>query len=338
MNIKQIWANKGFRNVIIKTIIFLTIFIGIQVFIRIFLRNTILFNTYLSIPAVFSLEVPNMRTIIINACLFGLVSFIILSFKKLIKIKDFDFKKHQIAFLILSIFFLVGQYLFKFMINQNTDFFLQNTLFWGIIKILINVLFVISLALGIFGLHFVKYMFKDYKKEIILFVVLSVAFFILMLLVQNLWTVFSGIISKMLFIIFSLFFDNVTYKPYVVSFTMVEGGGPLLGINNFKAIIGKPCSGIDSFLLFTSLYALIFILDYKRLKKGLTIALFFVGVIGMFLTNAFRIMALFIVGAYVDPKFAIGLFHTNVGWIFFIIYFFIYWSIVSRFMYKKKAN
>jgi exosortase/archaeosortase family protein len=332
----NIFKNKNFRNFIIKTTAFLAIGMAVQFFIGIFFRNTYLFKTYLTIPKAFSLEAPNIRNILINALLFGLITFIIISYEKLLKIKSFKFKKHQIFFAILAIAFVISQYVLKYLINQNTTYFLQAVTFWGIIKILIIALFVISLTLAVFGLDFFKYFIKEYKKEIGMFILLSAAFFTLMLLVQNLWTYFSSFISNLLYHIFSLFFQDVTYKPFVSSFTMSEGGGPLLGIGNFKAIVGKPCSGIDSFLLFTSLYSLIFILDYKKLKKGLAITLFFVGAIGMFLTNLIRILLLFIVGAYIDANFAIGMFHSNIGWILFIIYFFIFWWIASKYVYKEK--
>jgi exosortase/archaeosortase family protein len=334
----KIWKNKNFRILILKMMLFLFIGVAINVFIAAIFRYTEFFKTFLDIPPDFYLDAPNIRTIIINALLFGVVAFLIISYKKLLDIKNFSFQKHQWIFIFLSAFFLIGQYIFKYTINQNTEYFLQATLFWGIIKILINVLFVISLYFAVFGIPFTKYILKEYRKDIFLFLGLSVAFFVIMLLVQNLWTYFSSAISEILYKIFSLFFQDVTYKPFVSSFTMAEGGGPLLGINNFRAIVGKPCSGIDSFLLFTSLYALIFILDYKRLKKGLTIALFFVGAIGMFLTNTLRILLLFIVGAYIDAKFAIGMFHTNAGWILFIGYFFFFWWIVSKYIYKYSKN
>jgi exosortase/archaeosortase family protein len=327
--------NKGFRSFIIKILLFLLLIIAIQLLVGVIFSGNTFYKKYLSVPKEVLLELPNIRTILINAFLFGIVSFIILSYKRLLKIPDFRFKKIQIVFLISSavIFFL--KYYFNFLVNKNTAYFLQLPIFWGVVKILINILFVLVLALAIFGLDFIKYFLKNYKKEILWFCILSIVFFFLMLLVQNLWTVFSGVISKILYYIFSLFFNNVTYRPYVVSFTMQEGGGPLLGINSFRAIVGKPCSGIDSFLLFTSLYALIFIMDYKKLNKTKAIVTFVVGAIGMFLVNLIRIFLLFIVGAYIDAKFAVGLFHTNVGWILFIIYFFVFWTVTSKFVYKK---
>jgi exosortase/archaeosortase family protein len=334
-NIQGIMKNKGFRNILLKLALVIVIGVCLQLLISAYFVKTNIFKEKLDIPKQFYLETPNLRTILINAFLFGVVVFFIVSYKKILKIPDFTFRKDQVVFGVVAILLLIGQYYFKFVINQNLWFFLNAPIFWGVIKILITILFAVFLALAIFGLDFTKYFIKEYKKEILIFFALSIAFFFLMLLVQNLWSYFSGFISNILYHFFSLFFKNVTYQPFVTSFTMAEGGGPLLGINGFKAIVGKPCSGIDSFLLFTCLYSLIFILDYKRLKKGLAVGLFFVGVVGMFFVNILRIFLLFMVGAFIDAKFAIGAFHSNIGWILFIIYFFIYWWIVSKYVYKK---
>jgi exosortase/archaeosortase family protein len=330
--------NKGFRNMFIKGIVFIAIVVLLQYIIKLFLVDSNLFAEFLDIPEQFQIGKGIISISITNAIIFGLIVFIILTYKKIFLVKDYKIKANQLWFIVLSICFFIAHYVFKFMINRNLEFFMQAPLFWGIIKIVIQLLFAGALFLGIFGLEFTKYLFTTYKKQIIITSIVTIVFFLLMMLVQNLWTYFSTIISEILNNIFRIFFDNVTYKPFVSSFTMTEGGGPLLGINNFRAIVGKPCSGIDSFLLFTSLYALIFILDYKKIKKPLATGLFFLGIIGMFLTNVLRILLLFIVGAYVDAKFAIGLFHTNAGWILFILYFFLYWGIVSKYIYKKDVE
>ncbi len=334
--IKRIFRNKGFNELIIKGVIFLAIILLTLKFVDIFLVDSWVFQNYLDIPDSFQIGKGVISISITNALIFGVVVFLILTFKQLLKLKKFDFNIKQLWFVIPAAFFFLLHYYLKFLISQNLDFFSQAPLFWAIIKVFIQLLFATALFLAVFGLKFTKYFFKKFKKQTIIVIITTICFFILMMLVQNLWTYFSSAISEIIYRIFSIFFEDVTYKPFVASFRMTEGGGPLLGINDFKAIVGKPCSGIDSFLLFTSLYALIFILDYKRLKKGWTVVAYLIGIIGMFLTNVLRIMLLFIVGAYIDAKFAIGLFHTNIGWILFIIYFFVYWYIVSRFLYKDK--
>jgi exosortase/archaeosortase family protein len=335
MKFTQYWKNQGTKSFIIKLGIFLAIGLGTTIFISLFFSETTLFKNYLSIPSEFSVEAPHVRGIAINSFLFGIIAFLLIAHEKLLKIKKFEFEKNQIIFAIATVFILVGQYVYKYIISSNLEYFLQSPHFWGWIKLGIVLLYVIALELAVFGLSFNKYFIKEYRKEIILFIILSVSFFSLIYVIQGFWTLLSGIIGETSYRIFKIFSNNVTYVPYDISFSLVERGGPILGLDGFKAVVGKQCSGIDSFLLFTSLYALIFILDYKRLKKPLTIALFFVGAIGMFLTNILRILLLFIVGAYWSPKFAVGMFHTNAGWILFIVYFFVFWYFASKHVYKK---
>ena len=333
---EKIFKNVGFKNFIIKLVLWIVISIGVSIIASLIISNTQFFKSFLDIPKEFYISIIGGRTLLINAFLFGIVTFVILSYKKLEKIKKFKFQKHQILFAFLALLSLIGFYIFKYLINRNVDFFLQSPILWGIVKILITLVFIIFTGMAVFGFPFIRYFLKNYRKEIGYFVIFTMGFFFLMLLVQNAWSYFSSSISEILYRIFSLFFDNVTYKPFVSSFTMSEGGGPLLGINNFTALIGKPCSGIDSLLLFTSVFTLLMVLDYKRVYKVRAAIAFVIGAIGMFIVNLVRILLLFIVGAYIDPKLAIGLFHTNIGWILFIVYgLFFYW-VALKFIYKKK--
>lgn len=329
-----IMQNKGFRNFIIKCVIYVVAVIVLIAVIGNFFSKTPLYKEYLEIPHEFFIEPPMVRIYLINALLFGLVAFIIRFHDRFKDIKYFRFARHQYLFLALSVLVLASHYLLKFIINRNVEYFLLHPMFWAVVKYGINVVFLITLGIGIFGRGLIKSVWDEYKRELAFFVIMTSAFYLLMRLVQNSWTIFSGAISRILYWIFSRFFSDVTYIAFVR--TSPEGGGPLLGIGDFQAIIGKSCSGIDSFLLFTALYALIFIMDYKRLKRPLAVMLFFFGAIGMFLTNALRLLLLFIIGAYYDADLAVGLFHTNAGWILFIVYFFIFWSIVSRFIYVKR--
>lgn len=322
----------GFRNFILKTVVFIVIGLAI-VLLSLFIRQTSIFNTYLLIPAVFNIDAS--RTTFMNAILFGLIAFIILSYKKLLDIEHFKFQKHQFVCVVLAMVVFFFQYLYRYLINQYLEFFLQTPILWGIIKIVLYIFLIGILAIAVYGFRFIVYFIKIYKKEIIIFSLITIGFFFLTLLFQNLWMVFSYAISKLLYMVFGLFFKDVIYYPFIASETMTEGGGPVLVLRNFSAVIGKPCSGIDSLLLFTSLYILIYCLDYKRLNKKLAILLFFIGATGMFIVNILRIFLLFIIGAFVSEQFAVGLFHTNVGWILFVIYFGVYWFIVSKFLYTN---
>lgn len=327
---------EGIKKTIIKTIILFLIFSVLILSISTIFSKTDFYQKNLITPKEFVQATSKINfNILLNAAMFAVCAFVALSYRRIKNIPVFEFRKYQLYYIIPAIILFFTHFWIKYYINNNLQKVLAHAMLWYTLRMIIGAMLFIILLLAIFGHKFVKYMYQKYKKEIIISAILLISFASLILLVQNLWTFFSTGISEIIYRIFRLFFNDVTYQPFVTSITMDGGGGPMLGINGFKAIIGKPCSGIDSFLLFTSLYALIFILDYKKLKKKLAITLFFVGALGMFITNILRILLLFIVGAYWSPKFAVGMFHTNAGWILFILYFFVFWYFASKHVYKK---
>lgn len=327
--------NPGFRQFLARTCIFLAIGIAVALFVTAYFRHTNFYSTHLEIPNEFQLEKPNIRTIFLNACLTGFVAFLIISYKKLSFLPVYRFRRKQIFFVLMAAAFLVLHYILKFLIGTNLEFFIKNQAFWGAAKIGINLLFVASLALGMYGTEFAKDFIRNFRKEMLLFGAIAAGFFFLMLAVQNLWALFSSVISQILFWVFGIFSDDVALTQFVSSKSMIEGGGPLLKYESFSAIIGKPCSGIDSLLLFATLYIIILCLDYKRLKKTSMIIAFIAGAFGMFATNIARILILFIIGAKMSPELAVGLFHNNLGWILFIAYFVAFWWVASKYVYKK---
>jgi exosortase/archaeosortase family protein len=68
----------------------------------------------------------------------------------------------------------------------------------------------------------------------------------------------------------------------------------------------------------------------------LYILVFIIGLLGVYLVNVLRLLLLIIAGVHISPRFAIGLVHTNAGWVFFIAYFLCYYLIVRKFIYKNK--
>jgi len=331
--IKDILKNVGFRNFTLKILILTGLIIGVMTTISFFLLNTHLFRSFLTIPNEFQLFNSISKLRIVNACLFGIVAFFIMTYKKLLQVENFKFKKYQIPIIILSFIILVSHYYLRFLINQHQTYFLKNYIFWGIIKLILTLLFVILLALGIFGLNFLVYFFDLFKKQLIFSLFLIIGFYFFGLAIESLWPWLSTIVSETLYFMFRSFYHNVTYIPYKALPDMSVKGGPTLGINGFSAIIGSSCSGVDSIILFSSLYLLIFIFDYSKIRKRRSIIFFLIGLSGMFLTNIFRVFLLFIVGANISKELAIGLFHNNIGWILFIVYFFFYWMIVSKYIY-----
>ena len=98
------------------------------------------------------------------------------------------------------------------MVNQEILTALKNSIESGesleiAIKILINVCFVISLAIAVYGVPFIRYFIKKYRIEIVIFSLVSVGFYMITMLFQNLWMIFSTAISSLLYHVFKIFFQ-----------------------------------------------------------------------------------------------------------------------------------
>jgi hypothetical protein len=90
--------------------------------------------------------------------------------------------------------------------------------------------------------------------------------------------------------------------------------------------------------MFAGLYLFIFLLDFKKMDKKAALIIFPIGLIGTYAFNILRIFLLYLTGVYISPEFAVGLFHQNIGWVLFIVYFFVFWWIASKFVYKSSEK
>jgi len=182
----------------------------------------------------------------------------------------------------------------------------------------------ILFTIGVFSSKYLKAFYKELKKPLWITLILIIVVYNLLMLFQNLWPFFSSTISRILFTLFSPLFP-----------TFLElSTTPILDVNGFVVSIGAPCSGIESLFLFAAFSIGIYALDHKRLKTIPFIIASIIGVIGIYFVNILRLFLLILTGIYVNPNFAVGLFHTNVGWILFAIYFLIYYYIMRKFIYK----
>jgi exosortase/archaeosortase family protein len=65
----------------------------------------------------------------------------------------------------------------------------------------------------------------------------------------------------------------------------------------------------------------IIILGWANINKLKAFSLLPLGIILSMVINAIRIYFILVAGALVSPKFAMGAFHANIGWILFSAYF-----------------
>lgn len=183
------------------------------------------------------------------------------------------------------------------------------------------------LFLSIFQLDFFKHFFKPVLLSFItifLYIVLSL---IILLVVGPLLAKLTTMSVAWL-----LSFTNKVTTEYYTPL-------PLLGADGFFGSIGAACTGIVSLVLFSGLFLFIGFLDWEKLKKHIFILVYVFGAVGMFIVATMRTYLLFLIGANWSPAFANRGFHTNAGWIFFVLYFLIYlWFTYPLMLAKRDRN
>jgi hypothetical protein len=221
-----------------------------------------------------------------------------------------------LSFILIPIFFLLGNTLLE------QKFFNANILL-SLATHGVLILIPTLLLLGIFGISFLVSFAKHFQKELLICLGISIGYDLAIFQVWKLWPIFSdGVLQSVRFLL-SLTSSNVmVIQPRV------------LVVNKFAVSIEQACSGLDSLFIFSSLYLLITILDFKEFNKVKLICMAIPAAIGLYLVNILRVYLLVIIGAYISSDLAVNLFHTYLGMVLFIIFFFIFWK--SFYVWMKK--
>lgn len=311
----------GFRQFLLKTGRLFLIFLMLPVILFPFLEK--------SRYARGTDPLPFFLVDIGSTMIFIAIAFILMARNKLSDLNTYSYSKKQgLLFGILTLIG-IGVYLsLRYFTSHNTDFtFSHRNLF--IFLMLSSILFTfISLSIAIFNLNFVKDFIKTFKKELSISAVLVIVYYIFTVKIKSLWFFLSSSVAKIEYWLLKLFFDDVKLTIFP------DGQDPILGVGNFIVRVGKDCSGIESIILFTSLYFIILFLDWNKLNKKKMALLFLPGLIGIFLTNVLRVFLIMLLGILVSPQFAIGLFHSNAGWLLFIGFFALFWITSYRWANK----
>jgi exosortase/archaeosortase family protein len=306
----------GFKQFLIKTGIFVVLFITIQLIILI-LQTIRLPKEYY-----FLLDVDIGKALLLTAMIF-----FFFTRDKLKELGKYKFElETSIVFGMLAIFSFVGYTILKSFLSNNPMIAVENIWIFFPLKDLTLILGTIFLFIAVFGKKFSLYFVKKFKKDIRISIMIFALALFLIVEFQKLWVYFSYAVSKIVYFLLSLTFNSTL---------TFDGTLPYLGIiNNFVVGIGKPCSGIDSMLMFIFLYVFITGYDWKVLNKKKLAIMFIPGIISVFLLNVIRIYLLITIGAFVSQGFAIGFFHTNASMILFLGYFILFWGLLYKWMKK----
>jgi archaeosortase C (PEF-CTERM variant) len=116
----------------------------------------------------------------------------------------------------------------------------------------------------------------------------------------------------------SAFFLGI-FKPTTAIDKTIDFGG-------FRVGIWYPCSGVESITVFLSAVIGYYVASNKRDTRKFALYSI-VGVVVLFFVNVLRIMIIMVVGYYFGTE-AMMFFHTNLGWIMFVIGMGIFWYLV----------
>ena len=253
--------------------------------------------------------------------LISIIAFGLLIRKRLKDLEDLPKPKTDTSLLILSFlfiptFFLFGNSLLKF--NSFSTNIPLSLLTHGILILIPSLL-----LLGAFGLKFLIYFVKQFSKEILICLGISIFYDLAIFQVWKLWPIFSdGVL------------ESVRFMLSLTSLSVKVVEPRMLVVNNFAVSIEQSCSGLDSLFLFSSLYLLITILDFKEFNKIKLVGMIIPAAIGLYIVNIFRVYLLIIIGAYISGDLSVKLFHTYLGMVLFIIFFFVFWKLFYLWMKK----
>lgn len=300
---------KGFKQFLWKTGIFVTVFIIFSLIIgsKIFTADFI------------NLWKISIYTRIGYILLFSIAGFILLYRQRLTHFKKFKYKPKDALMLIISIITLIGFYLIEIYSAQ-----IPVTILNLILVHILGISIFLFLATGIYGIDFSKHFIKNFKKELIYFLIFGIVVYAFMNFVWNLWPYLSLAVLKVTQFLLNL-----------IGIEVLVLGPSTISIQGFAAQIAEACSGIYSIFIFAALYLFIVLLDWNKINKNKAAALFIPAILGAFLFNILRVFILMLVGAYVSRNLALGLYHSYSGMIFFLIYFLVFWGLSYRWMKEK---
>jgi len=307
--LKEVLSHRGFIEFLAKSAGFVLLLI-LELQFVIWKENLIPVNN-----AWFSLNIGGIGTNTpIRLILFLAMAFILLARKPLYNIKKFDFRLITFSFYFpISMLFAWLLRIFRAAIATNPS--LIGNYFWVmfLLKFALPLILLITLFISVFGFGMISFIWHNLRRYIVISFIFTFAFFLLVDMFQNIWPFMSRAVVEAVNILLSISFE--------VTKSVANLDAPGLSVKGVNIIIGKACSGIDSQVLFLFLYSIILFMDWHELNKSKALSILLPGMIGMFCINIFRIYLLYLMAIFISVDFALTAFHSNVGWILFVLYF-----------------
>lgn len=176
-------------------------------------------------------------------------------------------------------------------------------------------------ALSCIGLENMKRVWTTYRREISTSLAIGASFYVFLQLVYLLWQPLATVVLHSVNALLSFSgLEAIILPPNTLMF------------DRFGITIAEFCSGVESIALFTGLYAIVGLLDWKKLNKQRYFIIFPIALLGLCVFNILRVYGLIMAGYYVNPEIAFSLFHTYAGMVFFILYSAVFWAIAYKYL------
>jgi len=296
---------KRYKELWVKTVLFLGIVYILLPLLFFFLSrdlNTSTYSVFFSLPA-FTL------LLVIFFMVYNRNVFVRSSSESQVVIR---FLFSVLSFLFILFYYLIRYEIIAFFTNSSTLLLIS----W-----LLYLLGVVCLALVMYSPSF----FRQTYFSLFVFSIIASFFYIITTILWQAWYYMSLGVAKVVVFVFSLFTSQTSLQVTAVD--------PIVTLQNFTVIIGPPCSGIESLSMFFGLWLLLFVYEQDRLQVGRSVVVLFVGLVGAYVLNIFRVALILMMGTK-NPDFAVGLFHSQVGWVLFsvfilvLLYFLYPWMLV----------
>ncbi len=259
--------------------------------------------------------------VLLNLILLWL-SLFTLSIRNKFKILTFEsYKKVNLLYILFAILLVILFFVIKNTLSQYSSFSENFPL--AILAHIIVFAIPIIISLGIFGHKFLNILITKFYKKIVVTGLISLFFVLILMKLISAWLILTSIILVATKFLLNLSSISATILPPTT-----------LVLNRLSIDVGQTCSGIESIFLFSIFYLLISTFDWDNFNKKKILLLYIPSIIVLFILNIFRIYLLVIISLFISPSFSLGILHSILGLIFFVLYFSIFWRLFYPWMKK----
>lgn len=259
--------------------------------------------------------------ILMNLVFLWLALFIVINRNKFKTLTIGSYNKGNLLFILFATLLTILFFVIKNILSQYSSFSENFPLAVSAHVIVFSIPTLIFL--GIFGYKLLITLVKNFYKEIIISGLVSFLFTLVLIKLISAWLILTSIILIFTKFLLSLSSISATILPPTT-----------LALDKLTIDVGQTCSGIESIFLFSIFYLLISTFEWDNFNKTKVILLYIPSVIGLFFLNAFRVYLLIIISLFISPSFSLGTLHTNLGLIFFVLYFSLFWKLFYSWMKK----